>query len=158
MDDPIDIDVLKERVRRHRDNLGLSLRAAADQSGVPFNTLARVEKGHLPDLANFRRIVDWLGLDPGQFFQPVMIRTETTPEIIAHHLTRDPNLTDGAAQQIASLVRELYSSLAKIPRDIKVSLRAAHTFKPEASRLLGELLTEMQDKLSADGPPVQGGR
>ena len=34
------------------------LRAAAGQSGVPFNTLARVEKGDLPDLANFRRIVE----------------------------------------------------------------------------------------------------
>jgi hypothetical protein len=87
-----------------------------------------------------------------------MIRTETTPEVIAHHLSRDPNLTDNAAQQIAALVRELYANLAKIPRDIQVSLRAAHTFKPEASRLLGELLTEMQDKLSAGDPPVHGGR
>lgn len=158
MDDPIDIDVLQKRVRRHREDLGLSLRAAADQSGVPFNTLARVEKGHLPDLANFRRIVDWLGLDPGQFFQPPMIRTETTPEIIAHHLSRDPNLTDSAAQQIASLVRELYASLARIPRGVKVSLRAAHTFKPEAARMLGELLIDMQDKLAADDRPAQSGR
>ena len=98
MDEPVDIDALKTRVRQHREELGLSLRAAAAQSDVPFNTLARVEKGDLPDLANFRRIVEWLGLAPELFFQPPRIRTENTPEIIAHHLRRDPNLTDEAAR------------------------------------------------------------
>ena len=156
MDEPIDIDVLRQRVRQHRENLGLSLRAAAADSDVPFNTLARVEKGHLPDLANFRRIVDWLGLDPGQFFQPPQIRTETTPEIIAHHLSRDPNLSTTAAEQIAALVRELYTNLARLPRQTRIRLRAAPTFKPEASRLLGELLSDMQDKLTANNQPDQG--
>ena len=152
MEDPVDIEALKMHVRQHRKDLGLSLRAAADQSDVPFNTLARVEKGDLPDLANFRRIVVWLGLPPEMFFQPPRLRTENTPEIIAHHLSRDPNLTDQAARHIAGLVRELYTSLARPPEAVRVRLRAAPTFKPEASRLLGELLQDMQDKLIADGP------
>jgi len=152
MEDPVDIDALKTRVRQRREELGLSLRAAADQSDVPFNTLARVEKGDLPDLANFRRIVEWLGLPPEMFFQPPRLRTENTPEIIAHHLRRDPNLTDEAAGHIAGLVRELYTSLARPQEAVRVRLRAAPTFKPEASRLLGELLQDMQDKLIADGP------
>src|SRR5690242_6815282 len=150
MDEPVDIDALKVRVRQHRQDLGLSLRAAAAQSDVPFNTLARVEKGDLPDLANFRRIVEWLGLPPELFFQPTRIRTENTPDLIAHHLCRDPNLTDQAARHIAGLVRELYSSLARPPRQTRIRLRAAPTFKPEASQLLGELLEVMQDKLTAD--------
>jgi transcriptional regulator with XRE-family HTH domain len=79
MEDPVGIDALKTRVRQRREELGLSLRAAADQSDVPFNTLARVEKGDLPDLANFRRIVEWLGLPPEMFFQPPRLRTENTP-------------------------------------------------------------------------------
>ncbi len=153
MDEPVDIDAVKARVRQHRKELGLSLRAAADQSGVPFNTLARVEKGYLPDLANFRRIVEWLGLPPELFFQPPRIRTENTPEIIAHHLRRDPNLTDTAAQHIAALVRELYASLARPPHAARIRLRAAPTFKPEASRLLGELLEDMQHKLTTDNQP-----
>jgi transcriptional regulator with XRE-family HTH domain len=156
MDEPVDIDTLKTRVRLHREELALSLRAAADQSGVPFNTLARVEKGDLPDLANFRRIVEWLGLPPEVFFQPPRLRTENTPEVIAHHLRRDPNLTDEAAGHIAGLVRELYSSLARPPEAARVRLRAAPTFKPEASRLLGDLLQDMQDKLLADGPGADG--
>jgi transcriptional regulator with XRE-family HTH domain len=143
MTEPVDISVLKAGVREHRERLGLSLRAAAD-CDVPFNTLARVEKGHLPDLANFRRIVTWLGLAPEQFFQPPNLRTESTPEIIAHHLSRDPNLSDAAAGRIAALVRELYNSLAVPPREVQVRLRAAPTFKPEASRLLGELLGAMR--------------
>jgi transcriptional regulator with XRE-family HTH domain len=158
VDEPVDISVLMTRVREHRETLGLSLRAAAADCDVPFSTLARVEKGHLPDLANFRRIVSWLGLAPEQFFQPPRIRTENTPEIIAHHLSRDPNLSDAAAGQIAALVRELYNSLARPRQQMQVRLRAAPTFKPEASRLLGGLLSDMQDKLVADPPTGQGGR
>ena len=152
MEDPVDINALKTRVRQRREELGLSLRAAADQSDVPFNTLARVEKGDLPDLANFRRIVEWLGLPPEMFFQPPRLRTENTPQIIDHHLRRDPNLTEEAAGHIAGLVREMYTSLARPPDAVRVRLRAAPTFKPEASRLLGELLQDMQDKLTASGP------
>src|SRR4051812_6665104 len=60
VDEPIDIKALGLLVRNERERRGrLSLRAAAEQADVPFNTLARVEKGDLPDLANFRRIVAW---------------------------------------------------------------------------------------------------
>lgn len=149
MDDPIDIETLQARVRRRRTEQGLSLRAAAEEADVPFNTLARVEKGHLPDLANFRRIVMWLGLAPEQFFQPPRIRTESTPDLIAHHLMRDPNLTDAAADKIAALVRDLYSNLARTPNDVQVHLRAAPTFTPKASELLGEILGTMQRKLTS---------
>jgi transcriptional regulator with XRE-family HTH domain len=145
MEDPVDIDTLRTRVRERREEYGLSLRAAAGQSGVPFNTLARVEKGDLPDLANFRRIVEWLGLAPEVFFQPPRLRTENTPEI-----------TDEAAGHIAGLVRELYTSLARPPEAVRVRLRAAPTFKPEASRLLGELLQDMQDRLLVGGPGEDG--
>lgn len=147
MDDPVDLETLQARIRRRRAELGLSLRAAAEEADVPFNTLARVEKGHLPDLANFRRIVLWLGLAPEQFFQPPRIRTESTPDLIAHHLTRDPNLSDAAAERIAALVRDLYTNLAQTRQEVQVHLRAAATFVPEASTLLGELLETMQRKL-----------
>lgn len=150
MDDPIDMDTLQSRVREHRQSLGLSLRAAAEDSGVPFSTLARVEKGHLPDLANFRRIVSWLGLAPELFFQPPRVRTESTPEVIAHHLARDPNLSDAAAERIAGLVRELYSNLVRPPQNVEVHLRASKTFKPQAANLLGSMLETMQQKLLSD--------
>jgi transcriptional regulator with XRE-family HTH domain len=153
MDDPIDIEALQTLVQQHRSQLGLSLRAAAELADVPFNTLARVEKGHLPDLANFTRIVAWLGLSPERFFQPPRMRTESTPDFIAFHLAQDPYLTGAAADKIAGLVKELYSNLATPEAEVKVHLRAASTFTPHAGRLLADLLGAMQDRLLAtDGP------
>jgi transcriptional regulator with XRE-family HTH domain len=155
VDEPIDIEMLGRLVKAERERRGrLSLRAAAEQAEVPFNTLARVEKGDLPDLANFRRLVHWLGLPPERFFQPPQIRTENTPEVIAHQLARDPNLTDAAAEKIAGLVRELYTNLAAVDNDVRVHLRAAATFNPEASRKLAGLLEQMQRNL-ANTPPAE---
>jgi transcriptional regulator with XRE-family HTH domain len=147
--DPVDIGQLQALVANERRRRGLSLRAAAAQADVPFNTLARVEKGHLPDLANFRRIVEWLGLAPERFFQPPRVRTEDTPEVIAHHLARDPNLSPAAAEKIAGLVRELYTTLATADRDVKVHLRAASTFTPEAARLLSDMLGDIKLRLTS---------
>jgi transcriptional regulator with XRE-family HTH domain len=156
VDHPIDIEALGLLVRKERERRGrLSLRAAAEQADVPFNTLARVEKGDLPDLANFRRIVAWLGLPPERFFQLPQIRMENTPDLIAYHLARDPNLSNAAAEKIAGLVRELYANLAVIDRGLRVHLRASATFTPDASRKLGTLLEQMQQKLYAE-PPEQG--
>ena len=150
MQEPIDIETLGRLVKEERERRGrLSLRAAAEQAEVPFNTLARVEKGDLPDLANFRRIVDWLGLPPERFFQPAKVRTESTPEVIAHHLANDPNLTLAAAERIAGLVRDLYVTLAEKNDGVRVHLRAAQTFKPAASRKLADLLDTMQKRLES---------
>lgn len=154
VNEPIDIEMLAKLVRAERQRRGrLSLRAAAAQAEVPFNTLARVEKGDLPDLANFRRIVHWLGLPPERFFQPPQMRTENTPEVIAQQLARDPNLSAAAAEKIAGLVRELYSTLATVDQGVHVHLRAAATFAPGASCKLAALLEQMQRAL-AHTPPT----
>lgn len=147
MEPPVDIDALRVLVAEQRRQRGLSLRAASQQSEVPFNTLARVEKGHIPDLANFRRIVEWLGLPPERFFQPSRQRLESTPDAVAHHLARDPYLMPDAAEHIATLVRDLYRALANPPQQGKVHLRAAGTFVPEAANLLADMLGQMQQQL-----------
>lgn len=149
--EPLDVDALQALVRDRRARDGISLRTAAEQSDVPFNTLARVERGHLPDLANFRRIVNWLGVPADRFFSPERTRDESTPEAIAHHLLRDPDLSPQAAAQIASLVRDLYRNLVQ-PRAGRVHLRAASTFAPEAATELASLLARIQQELEAQGP------
>jgi transcriptional regulator with XRE-family HTH domain len=45
--------------RRHEQKL--SLRAAAEEIGVSFNTLSRVERGHMPSGHNKEAIMSWLG-------------------------------------------------------------------------------------------------
>jgi transcriptional regulator with XRE-family HTH domain len=96
-------------------------RVRRGQSYVTFNTLARVEKGDLPSLANFPWIAEWLGHSPEVFFQPLTRPLATSR---AWSLGCTP----------ASPGRRRLSEYGRV----------APTFKPEASRLLGELLQDMQ--------------
>ncbi len=140
--------VLAERTRR-----GMSLREAALDTGIPFNTLARVEKGHVPDLPKFKRLVEWCGADIKQFFENQERATATT-DVIAEHLRADRNLPPEAAERIADIVGDLYQALVR-PGDVAaVHLRAAKTFRPEAARALSALLNDLNQALleeSADG-------
>lgn len=151
MEDPVDIDELRRLVGEYRRERGLSLRAASEESGVPLNTLSRVEKGHLPDLANFGRLVTWVGLDPSAVFGAThRERAQSTTHDIRISLHNDPRLTEKAANQIAELVSNLYENLAAAETDTRVSLRASKTFTPRAARQVGDLLENMQAVLRAD--------
>lgn len=151
MGEPVDADELSRRVADRRRELGLSLRAAADDSGVPFNTLSRVEKGHLPDLANFGRLVAWVGLDPASFFRGTpKVRVDSTPSAVSATLHADPHLTEQAASQIADLVAQLYRNLASPAGNTALHLRADTTFTPTASRMVSDIVENLQDALLAD--------
>ena len=54
----LDLSDLGRLVLAERTRMGMSLREAALAIGIPFNTLARVEKGHVPDLPKFKRLVE----------------------------------------------------------------------------------------------------
>lgn len=141
--------VLAERSRR-----GISLREAALSIGIPFNTLARVEKGHVPDLPKFKRLVEWCGADLSQFFE-IQEKTIATSDVIAEHLRADRNLPPEAAERIAGIVRDLYQALARPQQVAAVHLRAAKTFRPDAARALGALLGDLNQALmeeAAHGP------
>ena len=153
-DDRLDLAELGKLVAAERSRRGLSLREAAADVGIPFNTLARVEKGHVPDLPKFKRLVEWCGADITQFFSPHE-RAIATPEIIARHLRADRNLTVEAAERISEIVAELYGVLAQPEEVVAAHLRAAKTFRPDAAQALGELLNDLHTALlneTADGP------
>lgn len=141
-------------IRQKREDEELSLRDAAKRCGVGFNTLARVERGHIPDLETFQRIVEWLGVPAGDFFGDGPRRTESTPDVIAEHLQSDPALPPEAARKMAAIMREMYGALAA-RGGVAVHLRAAKTFKPGASHLLAGLLRDMHAAIESgddDGP------
>lgn len=48
------------RLRYWRQGEGLSLRGAAERTGVPVATLGRIENGGVPSLAHYRLLVDFL--------------------------------------------------------------------------------------------------
>ncbi len=130
----------------------LTLRDLAEQIDVSFNTLSRVERGHLPDLKNFRRIVDWLDVPAEQFLEPID-DVLSTPEVIARHLRSDQRLTSEAAAKIAALVEEMYRNLARERAPLALHLRSARTFTPAAGILLADILSDMQSALL---PPAHG--
>jgi transcriptional regulator with XRE-family HTH domain len=141
------LEELGPLLAQRRASLGLSLREAAEASGVPMATLARIEQGRMPDLATFIRVVEWIGEPPGRFFARAPERAESTPEAIAENLRSDPALPPAAAQQIAGIVRDLYQNLASPQWRTAVHLRAAKTFLPPALRLLTDILDDMQTAL-----------
>lgn len=151
MQESVDLDQLRWRVADYRKERGLSLRAAAEESGVPLNTLSRVEKGHLPDVANFSRLLTWIGLDPAAVLGAGQRqRTESTPDLIRASLHSDKRLSESAANQIAELVGSLYATLAAAPSEARLHLRIEKTFTPTAARQLGDLLENLQAALLAD--------
>lgn len=139
--------ILKDR----RDTKGIGLRAAAREAGVSFNTLARVEKGHVPDIETFSRLAHWVGRSPADFLGQGSITPDSTPDLIETHLRGDDALSSDAAGRIAGIVREFYDQLAK-PNEVAIAchLRTASTFRPEASVLFAKLLQEMHNALLAE--------
>ena len=145
----LELSDLGRLVAAERERMQLSLRETAELVGVPFNTLARVEKGHVPDLPKFKRLVEWCGADINWFFE-VHEKSTSTTDIIAEHLLADRDLPPVAASQIAGIVRELYQALARPQEIAAVHLRAARTFRPDAVRELGALLDEMNKALARE--------
>jgi transcriptional regulator with XRE-family HTH domain len=134
-------------LRARRREKHLSLRDLHEITGVSVNTLSRVERGHIPDLKNFRRIVDWLDEPAERFLEPA--GDSSTPEVIARHLRADRQLTHEAASELARMVEEMYRELVAQRPTLSLHLRSAKTFTPGAGALLADILGEMQSNLEA---------
>ena len=149
----LDLSDLGKLVAAERKRRGWSLRDTARAVDIPFNTLARVEKGHVPDLPKFKRLVEWCGGDINDFFE-LREKTTATPDLIEGHLQADRTLSPEAAEHIAGIVKDLYKALASPPRVFAVHLRSAKTFRPEAALKLGTMINDLNEALleeSEDG-------
>ncbi len=152
----LDLSDLGKLVATERRKRGMSLRETAREVDIPFNTLARVEKGRVPDLPKFKRLVEWCGIDINQFFE-LRERTTATPDVIADHLQADDNLSPEAADRIAGLVQDLYAALARPRQVAAVHLRSAKTFRPAAARQLGSLINDMNKVLLDESKEMDDG-
>lgn len=137
---------LGESLRAERRKRRLSLRDLADEIGVGFNTLSRVERGHVPELKNYDRIVKWLG-SPGQALFEDARSGPSTPELIAKHIYGDTRLKPEAANEMISVVQDLYAKLAAPKPAFAVHLRSSQTFLPEVGGLLAGALQDMHSAL-----------
>lgn len=145
----LDVAELGSLLRERRGKL--SLRQAAAEAGVSYSTLSRVEAGAQPDLASFTLLCAWLGVPPSRFFTTVIEREVSPLDQAITHLRTDPRLSSDAAERISSVLRDLYSALAREsapPRPVVAChLRAAGALRPGVPQRLAALLTDMHDQL-----------
>ena len=145
----LDVAQLGGLIRERRGHL--SLRQAAQEAGVSFSTLSRVEAGAQPDLASFTRLCAWLGVPASRFFAPVASRATQPLDEAISHLQADPRLTPDAASAISSMLKTMYNSLAEsepTPRAlVACHLRASSVMRPGVPGRLSALLTDMHEEL-----------
>ena len=98
--------VLAKRTER-----GLGIRAAAKEVGISHATLARVEKGFLPDLENYEKICTWLGIETGA--EVSKGTTRNAPQV---HFRREKTATPETA---AALARMILTAQGGWPKAIK---------------------------------------
>lgn len=151
MSGPNKITALGARLKTERRKQRLSLRDLADETGISLNTLSRVERGHMPDLRNYQKIVDWLGVPADTFLDfDIDQGPLNTPEIIARHLRSDTRLGRTDTAKIVAVIQQMYQKLAAERPALAVHMRSAKSFTPEAGTLLASILAEMQQKLLAE--------
>jgi transcriptional regulator with XRE-family HTH domain len=140
-------DTLKAERRGRR----LSLRDVSDETGVSVNTLSRVERGHLPDLKNYQRLIDWLGVPADTFLDITQSQGPAgTLDLVARHFRSDRSLTPDAVEKLTSMVQDMYDQLVSERPRLAVHMRSAKTFTPAAGLLLADILSDMQVALDAE--------
>ena len=113
---------LGRAIKRHREELKLSLRDVADQTGVSASTLSRIENGTgRPDADNIARLSQWLDMPVDRIMrhseesvEPVVYYPhEATPEIVEAHLRADRKLSPETAEALSELFRVAYHQFSK---------------------------------------------
>jgi transcriptional regulator with XRE-family HTH domain len=105
------LEDLGRLVLAKRTEQDLGIRAAAREVGISHATLARVEKGFLPDLENYEKIRHWLGVETEMI--PV---TRASSEIPQVHFRREKTATPATA---AALARMIIAAQAAFPKGNK---------------------------------------
>lgn len=93
------LEELGRLISAKRAKNGLGIRAAAREVGISHATLARVEKGFLPDLENYEKIRRWLGIG-----EEVVPRRPAASEIPQVHFRREKTATAETAAALARMI------------------------------------------------------
>ena len=116
---------LGRAVKRRREEMSLSLRDLAEETGVSASTLSRIENGTgKPDADNIARLTSWLDVPMERILgsrqadspegKPVIYYArEPTPEIVEAHLRADRNLTPETAAALSELFRVAYAQFSR---------------------------------------------
>jgi transcriptional regulator with XRE-family HTH domain len=86
------------------------IRAAAKEIGISPSTLSRVENGHLPDLENYKKLCEWLGVDITTITQNSGLADK--PDIARVHFKKDAAIKQETAHALAELILAAQRALA----------------------------------------------
>lgn len=81
---------------------GLGIRATAKKIGISPATLSRVQNGKMPDLETFRKICNWLEIDPGEMLGTR--HTQHSPPLATVHFRKDDAVEQETAESLAELI------------------------------------------------------
>ena len=112
----VDMNLVRDLIRRKREREGLSLRDAADEMGISAPTLQRVEAGQLPTATVLFKLTDWLGVTVDELRKNKDEQAADTVERIEIYLRADPKLDQKTAAAIANIVREVYDGFTKVKK------------------------------------------
>ena len=101
---------------------GRGIREVAKEIGVSPATLTRIEAGRLPDLLTFRKICEWLKINPAEILgipnqQTSENPVQEAPSEAAVHLRADQALPQVAASDLANLIVFAHRELARRIRE-----------------------------------------
>ena len=101
---------------------GRGIREVAKEIGVSPATLTRIEAGRLPDLLTFRKICEWLKINPAEILgipnqQTSENPAQEAPSEAAVHLRADQALPQVAASDLANLIVFAHRELARRIRE-----------------------------------------
>lgn len=101
---------------------GRGMREVAKEIGISPATLTRIEAGRLPDLLTFRKMCEWLKINPAEILGiPTQQTSENSvqeaPSEAAVHLRADQALPQAAASDLANLIVFAHRELARRIRE-----------------------------------------
>lgn len=91
-----------------RKRAGKGIRETAKLIGISPATLSRVEKGNVTDLETFRKICNWLEVDPGTILGSP--GKSATPEIRVH-FKKDKELKPETAKALAEMILKAHEAM-----------------------------------------------
>lgn len=107
-----------------RDRRGSrGIREVSHEIGISPATLTRIEAGRLPDLITFRKIAEWLKINPAELLgisnesKDRKASSDNNPTEAAVHLKAEQALPPGAAKDLAQLIMFAHKELARRIRE-----------------------------------------
>ena len=103
----VSLETFGTLVAEHRERTGLGVRAAAAAAGVTPSTLSRVENGYLPDINHFRKLCEWMKVDPSEvlgYKASAPKATEKPDSPVRVHFKKNSTVSHATARALGDLV------------------------------------------------------